>query len=134
MHKIDLTQLEIPDDAALFDMTLAGFANACTCVAKDLGIFDTLARSEATAQEIAEKLDLSAGALQAICQVLAACKVIRPLVNDRFGLEAVARSYLCTSSPTYSGPVSPTIRESFEYKRVLTAAKEGWSHIKREHK
>lgn len=126
--RVDLSKVPAPEYSPVFDIGMCTYSRACMAAGNELGIFDTLSEAAMTSSQIAEKLDLSQGAIDAICLVLASDGLLVKK-QQNFSNSEAASAYLCSESPTYGGPVNPIVKDSFDFKKVVSAAKEGWSPI-----
>lgn len=128
MSKIDLTQVPVPDYTSVFDIGMGNYSNACMAAGNELKIFDTLHVTPLSSSDLAKKLDLSEGVVDAVCLVLAADGLLVKK-GSIFSCSESASAYLCSSSPCYGGAVNRIVQDSFDFKKVVSAAKEGWAPI-----
>jgi len=95
------------DDRKLWDLHLSGLAVHALTVGDELKLFDELEKRPATADEIAQRLQINRRASRALLALLASTELLVQRAG-RYQPSETARNFLLTSSPYYWG-------QSFRY-------------------
>src|SRR4051794_39336591 len=90
-----------PDDSRLFEATQLRFVLPVVAFAKEIGIFDRLAASPGTIEDLANEFEAEPRAVEVIMAVLAGADFLRPDGHGSYDLTETARVYLVRSSPFY---------------------------------
>jgi acetylserotonin N-methyltransferase len=120
--------LDMPtaDDRPVWDVWLSCVWLPAVLAADELGIFDSLGREPATAEELARRLDLNENALIGVLALLACLGLLAQHLG-RFGLTAAGRLYLRHDEPFYWGealgvmrslPTVPMLRDAMRDRTV----------------
>jgi len=118
--------MPVPDDRPVWDVWLSSVWLPAVLAADELGIFDSLGREPATAEELAERLDLNEHALIGVLALLAGLGLLARRLG-RFGPTAAGRLYLRHGEPFYWGealgvmrslPTVALLREALRDKSV----------------
>jgi acetylserotonin N-methyltransferase len=90
--------VSIPDPAIVLDHLEAFRRSKTMFAAVDLGVFDTLADSALTPEELAMKLNCHASSLQTLLESCVSLGLLE-IGTEGFRNTAVSRTYLCSDSP-----------------------------------
>jgi acetylserotonin N-methyltransferase len=94
----------VADDRPIWDIWLSSLWLPSITVADELGLFESLNKNPATAEELAGRLDLSLHGVRPVIQLLTSLGAL--VVHDgRFQLTPLARDYLLRDSPHFWGHV-----------------------------
>ncbi len=122
------------DDGRLWALHLSNFVFPSITAADELGIFEDLAKSAGSAEQVASRLRLNVRAVRALLPVLASAGLLAQRLG-RYHVLETAKNYLLPSSPFYWGPVFELIRRlPISHDSMLTAlraadANAKWDHV-----
>jgi hypothetical protein len=118
-----MASLESPttDDRHIWDTWLSQYRTPALVVADDLGVFQELSKSPATAEQIVAQLGLDRRAVVTLLRFL--CSLGFLVASDgQFRLADLSRQYMLPSSPFYWGPALKMGLSSFHYDKLRAAA------------
>ena len=114
-----------PSQKKIYDIYIQSRAAAALAVCVRLGIFQTIAKTPATYQDIARQHDLHPRGAQALLRAMSACELLHHK-DGLYHLCEESRIYLLPSSPLYLGALIDMENESFlTPQKILEAAKSG---------
>ncbi len=101
-----MSQLAMPssDDQKLWALQLGNVHFPAVVAADELGVFQALAASPASAEELSQRMKLNLRSLRAILPLLASLGLLQQH-GGRYRLTGEAHDYLLPTSPFYWGPV-----------------------------
>lgn len=97
------------DDGKLWDLHFCVFTGQALTAADELQLFDELAKSPATPDEVAQRLQINRRAARALLGFMASAELLQQR-DGRYHVAETARNYLLRSSPYYWGPVLALMR------------------------
>lgn len=98
-------------DEPIWAVWMAAFHAPTLAIADELGLFGILRETPLRADELATRLDLELHSVEAIAGVMTSLQFLS-LVDDRYALAPVARTYLLADSPYYWGGMLRRVREN----------------------
>jgi hypothetical protein len=122
-----MTELAAPlcDDGAIWAAWMAAFHAPTLAVADELGLFQALEGNAASATGLASTLGIEVRATEAIAGLMSSLGFLS-LVDSRFQLTDVARTYLLPSSPYYWGGMLRRIRDNpLDCRKLIDSLRRG---------
>ncbi|GHO99889.1 methyltransferase [Reticulibacter mediterranei] len=126
------------DDHLIWEVWLSSQHFSVLTVTEELGLFPLLARSPATAEEVAHSLTLALSSTQALLGILTSLGFLAQH-QKHFHLTEVSRTYLLPDSPYYYGPAlhlfckqpmaHETLRAVLQNRQTLTTFDEEVGNI-----
>jgi O-methyltransferase domain/Dimerisation domain len=116
-----MANLDTPlvDNGAVLDAIFARWRLPCLSAGLEVGIYEALAESPASADELAKQLRLDPRAVHAVLPVLAASGILK-VREGRFSLTTAARTYLLEDSYFFFGAtLRSQARSSFEHGELV---------------
>lgn len=114
-------------DAPIWDAWFSAFHGPTLAIADDLGVFTALSDRPLATQELAAHLGIEVRATEAILGVLAGLGFL-VLVEGKFQLTEIGRTYLLPGSLYYWGPLLRRIRDNpIDCRRFLDILRRGTS-------
>ena len=110
------------DDRPIWDVWLSVYWMPSLAAADELGLFEALQARAASAEELAERLELSAAALKALLPLLASLGFLAVRLG-RYHLTGPAELYLIKQSPLYWGHAFAIHRQNPWASRMMAALK-----------
>lgn len=112
-------------DGPIWDVWLAAFHAPTLALADELGVFASLERQPATANELANEIRIETRAAESIISLMAALGFLTQAAG-RYHLTEVSRTYLLASSPFYWGGFLRRIRNiPIECNKLIESLRRG---------
>ncbi|MBD2436643.1 methyltransferase [Nostoc sp. FACHB-110] len=131
MSEQQTKKLSIPtcDDRLLWETWMSMFHFPTLTVADELGLFTLLEKSPATADEVAQSLDLGHRSTEALLGVMTSLGYLVQQ-NEKFAITEVSRNFLLPQSPFYWGGILHLMRSTpLSHASLLTALRNDKSTI-----
>ncbi len=98
------------DDKLIWDVLLTPFLLPCLTAAHETRLFDELARTPRTAEQLADQLGFDRRAVDAVSGTLVGLGLLKR-VDGKLHLTSLAHTYLDKDSPYYVGPALERVRD-----------------------
>jgi hypothetical protein len=132
MPIIDYASLQLPDasfDKEHLDEWIRAYGFCAISAADRLRIFDALEGAPRSPAEMSDALKLGEKAIESVCRVLVAMRILRAFGDGEFELTSHAEQFWLRSSPFYRGIEFAVHRTRPEYRSIVETLKTGWSPI-----
>lgn len=124
-----MTEVKIPENLGIEKFWFDLYELGCISAADELGLFDTLLEGPKTAKQMSIDLSTDLEITIRICKILVS-RFFLVSENNSFRLTEESLAYWTKHSPLYRGPSFQSRRTGAVHKRIVLAAKNGWSpHI-----